>query len=79
MTYDRGSCSRSERARRRVLASLSASILSRLVELNADFREAWARLSCDARTRDPALSTLAKVHSRANAGRTKQARFLPAA
>jgi phenylacetate-CoA ligase len=56
----------------------SASILSRLVELNADFREAWREYP-ETLVPEIELYRLGEGPFAGDAGRIKQARFLPAA
>jgi phenylacetate-CoA ligase len=56
----------------------SASILSRLVELNADFREAWREYP-ETLVPEIQLYRLGEGPFAGDAGRIKQARFLPAA
>jgi phenylacetate-CoA ligase len=56
----------------------SASILSRLVELNADFREAWREYP-ETLVPEIQLYRLGDGPFASDAGRIKQARFLPAA
>jgi len=56
----------------------SASILSRLVELNADFREAWREYP-ETLVPEVLLYRLGQGPFAGDAGRIKQARFLPAA
>jgi phenylacetate-coenzyme A ligase PaaK-like adenylate-forming protein len=56
----------------------SASILSRLVELNADFREAWREYP-ETLVPEIRLYRLGEGPFAADAGRIKQARLLPAA
>lgn len=56
----------------------SASILSRLVELNADFREAWREYP-ETLVPEIQLYRLGQGPFAGDAGRIKQARFLPAA
>jgi phenylacetate-CoA ligase len=56
----------------------SASILSRLVELNADFREAWREYP-ETLVPEVLLYRVGQGPFAGDAGRIKQARFLPAA